>query len=217
MRQLRPAAPGAIRQWRRAYANLARRRQPRAARARLDHARARSGLARGWLPVLCMRTEESASKVERPVDLLAEHHHALDEQLDRLVMRAQAGDPQDLRAEWTAFERGLLRHLEQEEAEILPAFARHDPAEARAILAEHAEIRGALLEMGMNLDLHYLRAEAVQDFARRLKAHASREDAGCYAWAAGHVTPGTWRSIKRSLRDAARAGRRFARLGARIM
>jgi hypothetical protein len=161
--------------------------------------------------------EESVAKPERPVDLLAEHHRALDEQLDRLVTRAQAGDANDLRAEWTAFERGLLRHLEQEEAEILPAFARHDRAEASAILAEHAEIRGALLEMGLDLDLHCLRAEAVQDFARRLKAHARREDAGCYPWAAGHVTPGTWRSIKRSLRDAARAGRRFARLGARIM
>lgn len=152
-----------------------------------------------------------------PADLLAEHHRALDEQLDRLVARAQLGDAAELRAEWTAFERELLRHLEQEEAEILPGFARYDAAEALAILAEHADIRRALLEMGVSLDLHCLRAEAVQDFAQRLKAHARREDGAFYAWARSHVARSTWQSIKRSLKAAARAGRRVARLGERIM
>jgi len=169
-----------------------------------------------------MRTDENAVAVAvrdaaGPADLLAEHHRALDEQLDRLVARAQLGDAADLRAAWTAFERELLRHLEQEEAEILPGFARYDAAEALAILAEHADIRRALLEMGVNLDLHCLRAEAVQDFAQRLKAHARREDGAFYAWARSHVARSTWQSIKRSLKAAARAGRRVARLGGRIM
>jgi hemerythrin-like domain-containing protein len=152
-----------------------------------------------------------------PAGLLSEHHRALDQELDRLIVRAQGGDPADLHAAWKAFERELLRHLEQEEAEILPAFARHDPAEAQAILAEHAEIRRALLEMGVSMDLHCLRAEAVADFARRLKDHARREDDAFYAWAHGHVAPGVWQSIKRSLRNAAEAGRRIAHFGDRIM
>jgi hypothetical protein len=152
----------------------------------------------------------------RPVDLLAEHHRALDQQLDRLVVRAQGGDAAELRAAWTAFERELLRHFEQEEAEILPAFARHDAAEARAILAEHADIRGALLEMGLALDLHCLRAEAVETLARQLKAHAAREDRAFYAWAATHTAPDTWQSIERSLKNV-RAGARLARLRDRIM
>jgi hypothetical protein len=156
------------------------------------------------------------SVTERPVDLLAKHHRALDRQLDTLVVRAEGGDGSELRAAWTVFERELLRHLEQEEAEILPAFARHDAAEARAILAEHAEIRGALLEMGLALDLHNLRAEAVEAFARQLKAHAAREDCAFYAWAATHTAPDTWQSIKRSLKNV-RAGGRLARLRERIM
>jgi len=166
-----------------------------------------------------MKAEEQqhlVSRAERPVDLLAEHHRTLNEQLDRLVVRAQEGDA-ELRAEWTAFERELLRHLEQEEAEILPAFARHDAAEARAILAEHAQIRQSLLEMGLSLDLHCLRAEAVEEFVRQLKAHARREDSAFYTWAAANVAPSTWQSIKRSLKDAAQAARRSARLRDRIM
>jgi hemerythrin-like domain-containing protein len=167
-----------------------------------------------------METNEHAVAVANaagPADLLAEHHRALDEQLDRLVAQAQSLDAADLRAEWTAFERELLRHLEQEEAEILPGFARYDAAEALAILAEHAEIRRALLDLGMSLDLHCLRAETVGDFAQRLKAHAHREDGALYAWASSHVEPSTWQSIKRSLKTVARAGRRVSRLGERIM
>lgn len=166
---------------------------------------------------LFMKAEELlVSKAGSAVDLLAEHHRALDEQLDRLVVRAQEGEA-ELRAEWTAFERELLRHLEQEEAEILPAFARHDAAEARAILAEHAQIRQSLLEMGLSLDLHCLRAEAVQELVRQLKAHARREDGAFYTWAAANVAPSTWQSIKRSLKEAAQARPRVGRLRDRIM
>ena len=165
-----------------------------------------------------MKAEEHlVSTAARPVDLLAEDHRALDEQLDRLVVRAQEGDATELRAEWTAFERGLLRHLEQEEAEILPAFARQNAAEARAILAEHAQIRQSLLEMGLSLDLHCLRAEAVQEFVRQLKAHARREDGAFYTWAGANVAPSTWQSIKRSLKDAAQGGRHLERGRDRMM
>jgi hemerythrin-like domain-containing protein len=132
-------------------------------------------------------------------DLLAEHHRGLDQQLDRLVMRAQMGDPSLLRDEWIAFERELSRHLEQEETELLPGFASHDATEARAILAEHAEIRAALLEIGLSLDLHLLRTEAVKDFVRRLRAHAQREEATLYDWARRHLHDDRWQHIKRSL------------------
>jgi len=46
---------------------------------------------------------------------------------------------------------------------------------------------------------------------------ARREDGAFYAWARSHVARSTWQSIKRSLKAAARAGRRVARLGGRIM
>lgn len=154
-------------------------------------------------------------KKGRSTNVLAEHHHKLDRQLDGLVARAKEDDPTALRATWTAFDRELLRHMELEEAEILPGFARQDAAGARAILADHAEIRSGLLEMGVDLDLHLVRAEAIETFVRQLKEHARREEAALYAWAARHVTPGGWRWIKRGLKDAADTGRATARLGSR--
>ena len=154
-----------------------------------------------------MRTATDEERKEHPAGLLAEHHRDLDRRLDELVSRAQECDVTELRCQWTAFERELLRHLELEEAEILPGFAQHDAAGARAILADHAEIRSELLEMGVSLDLHLLRAEAVEGFVRRLKAHARREEAALYAWAEHHFGTGRWSSIKRSLADAAGARR----------
>lgn len=64
-------------------------------------------------------TNESAPLVASP-KILAEHHRELDACIERLLARVRDGDPTELRPEWSAFERALLRHLEQEEVEILP-------------------------------------------------------------------------------------------------
>jgi hypothetical protein len=114
--------------------------------------------------------------------LLAEHHAELDQRLSALVTRAQGGDPVQLRGEWSAFEQELLAHLDLEEAEVLPAFARHDGAAALAVLDEHAAIRAQLLEMGMNLDLHLVSAERVEKLVEQLRAHARHEEQALYAW-----------------------------------
>jgi hypothetical protein len=71
--------------------------------------------------------------------------------------------------------------------------------------------------LGLNLDLHCLRAEAVDDFARTLRAHAKRDDAALYPWAQSHLSAGRWRSIKRGLSSAAETGRRFMRVTNRII
>jgi len=163
-----------------------------------------------------MTSTETATATS-PAGVLADHHRELDQHLETLVSRARDGDLGDLRSEWSAFERGLLRHLEQEEAEILPGFARDDAAGAREILSDHARIRSALLELGLSLDLHLLRAEAVQQFVDQLRAHARREEAALYAWAARHVTPQGWKSIERSLRDVEPTRRGNAWLAGRVM
>jgi hemerythrin-like domain-containing protein len=150
-------------------------------------------------------------------NILAEHHRELEGCMERLLARVRDGDPAALRAEWSAFERALSRHLEQEEAEILPGFARDDAAGARQILADHGEIRGALLGMCINLDLHLLRAEQVEDFVAQLKAHAKREEAALYAWAQRHVSLRDWQAIKRSLRTATRGTRGRSWLAGRVM
>jgi hemerythrin-like domain-containing protein len=128
------------------------------------------------------------------------------------MTRAEGGDPAQLGSAWTAFETELLRHMDLEEVELMPAFMEHDPDEARALLDEHAALRAALNEIGMTLQLHCLRVEAVADFARRLKAHAAREDAALYAWAQAHVARSAWDTIKRGLRQVARLRTSFSRV-----
>lgn len=147
--------------------------------------------------------ETAPSAAALPPDrLLSEDHARLDRSFDALVARAHGGDRIQLRAEWDAFERGLLRHLDLEEREILPGFARDDPAGAKTILDEHAGIREALVEMGISLDLHLLRADAVQSFCDRLRAHAAREEEALYRWATRRIPRGRWAALGRLLRAA---------------
>jgi hypothetical protein len=136
--------------------------------------------------------------------LLADHHRELDHRLAALVRCAQGGDADQLRREWSAFERELLAHMELEEAEILPAFAHHDAAAARAVLDEHTAIRAQLLEMGLNLDLHLLRADRVAALVQKLRGHALHEEQALYAWT-GRNLPGDGRQLLAgALADAAR-------------
>jgi hypothetical protein len=137
-----------------------------------------------------------------PDRLLAEDHRRLDRSFERLVVRAQGGDPIQLRREWQAFERGLVRHFNLEEREILPGFARHDAANARVILDDHAAFRDALVEMGVDLDLHLLRADEVRTFCDRLRAHVALEEAALYRWATAHLPRGRWAALGRGLADA---------------
>jgi hemerythrin-like domain-containing protein len=146
-------------------------------------------------------TKASAPLAASP-NILAEHHRELDASIERLLARVRDGDPTELRSEWRAGERALLRHLEQEEVEILPGFARDRAIEARAILADHAGIRGALLDLGVNLDLHLLRVEEVERFVAQLRAHAKREEAALYTWAQTRIGPHGWQAIKRNLASA---------------
>ena len=151
------------------------------------------------------------------MNLLSDHHRTLDERIDKVMSRAREADPTALRTEWAAFERELSRHMELEEAELLPDFAKYDAAEAHALLSEHCAIRNALLDLGLNLDLHCVRAEAIDDFVARLRAHAKREDAALYLWAQNHLAAGRWQSVKRELKSAAETGRRLLHLTDGIM
>jgi hemerythrin-like domain-containing protein len=117
---------------------------------------------------------------------LPEHHVELEAHFQRLMARCQDGDPIELRCEWSLFERELTEHLDLEEKELIPRFRRDCPAEAAQICREHEEIRMGLAELGIALDLHALRAEAVKEFLDLLRAHVQREEALFYRWVAQH-------------------------------
>jgi len=123
-----------------------------------------------------------AERLSSLESMLAGDHHRLDRAFDAIVMRAEGGDFQQLEREWLAFQRALLQHLEAEERHLIPALAKDRPAEAQVLLDEHAGIRSKLLELGVDLDLHCLRAQRVEAFVEALRAHAHREENIFYPW-----------------------------------
>jgi hemerythrin-like domain-containing protein len=104
---------------------------------------------------------------------------------------------------WTEFERGLQAHFELEEQYILPELAKADAAEASELIQEHARLRAKLGELGIGVDLHLTRDEAVADFIATLRAHAGREDALMYRFAQSSL-PGTTLVALRARLPAAR-------------
>jgi hemerythrin superfamily protein len=114
--------------------------------------------------------------------VLHSDHQYLDKLFQSLIMRARTGEPGELRAAWSRFEQELGWHMQLEEAEMLPTFARAHPAEAEAIREEHRQIREQVTAMGLDLDLHCLRAERVEALVALLRDHARREEALLYPW-----------------------------------
>jgi len=138
--------------------------------------------------------------------LLADDHQRLDHLFEAIVAAASRDDTADLREDWSTFERALLRHLDAEEVHLLRVFAQHAPEEARGLTAEHAEIREKLTELGVDLDLHSLKAERVGAFVGQLRAHARREESLIYPWAARQLGEEAHAGLRRALEASGRSG-----------
>jgi len=124
----------------------------------------------------------AAERLSSLESMLAADHDRLDRAFQTILTRAHDGDFQELAAEWLAFQAALLRHLDAEEKHLIPALAQDRPGEARLLLEDHRQIRDRLLELGVDLDLHCLRAERVEAFVSALRGHAQREETIFYPW-----------------------------------
>jgi hemerythrin superfamily protein len=131
-----------------------------------------------------MITAQRLSSLE---SMLAGDHDRLDRAFQAIVTRAYGGDFQLLEAEWLTFQSALLDHLDAEEKHLIPALAEDRPGEAQTLLDEHTRIRIQLLQLGVDLDLHCLRAERVEAFVDSMRAHAHREEHIFYPWVDRHV------------------------------
>jgi hemerythrin-like domain-containing protein len=140
--------------------------------------------------------------------LLSQHHKSLETRIDALLTRADCGDCHELAKEWGRFEAELLQHLDLEERELLPGFARENPEEAATLRREHEQLRKDVLALGIRSDLHMLRVERVRGFVADLRAHAKREDVVLYPWAKEHVGQETWSVIAHELRHVANTVKR---------
>ncbi|MCB9664512.1 MAG: hemerythrin domain-containing protein [Alphaproteobacteria bacterium] len=117
-------------------------------------------------------------------DLLLGDHARLDGLFDELESAAEAGaEAQTLRALWTRFEAVLRAHLAAEERELFPRLEDRHGVDVQELRAEHEQFRALLDRVGLEVDLHAVRAPAVQELIARLRAHADREDATVYLWA----------------------------------
>jgi hemerythrin superfamily protein len=150
-------------------------------------------LARGLLLVAAMATIHRSDDIR---DLMVEDHAHLERLFDAVVGEARCDDPPALRAQWGRFEKELSDHLTLEESQILPAFSKEYPAEARAILEEHGRIRSILTELGVELELHCLRSERVSTFIDYLREHARREEKLLYPWASRQEQAGVLGSLR---------------------
>jgi hypothetical protein len=128
-----------------------------------------------------------------------EHHQLLELRFAQLMAQVADEDPLDLRCQWLLFERELDEHMTMEERELLPCLMGHDPAEAAAIREEHQQIRATLAELGLAVDLHTLRADAVAAFVHMLRGHARREERLLYPLTGALVSQGRLGTLRRQL------------------
>jgi polyisoprenoid-binding protein YceI len=131
--------------------------------------------------------------------LLVSDHEHLEWSFQAIVNEAWRGDPADLGERWRSFERELLAHLATEEEDLIRLFGEVQPIEARELMAEHQQIRITATEMGIDLDLHCLRAARVQAFIDQLRAHAQREEQLLYPWATQRLGEAAAQRIRRLL------------------
>jgi Hemerythrin HHE cation binding domain len=150
-----------------------------------------------------------AAKVQAEVDLftfMRTSHAQIHRDLARLMAAVEVDARADIHSNWVVLESELLAHMEAEERYVLPAFARIELGEARALLAEHASLRDQLLELAVAVELHYARIEMCEKLVATLEAHIKRETALLYRWAATRLDDRLGLAARRHI-EAARAAR----------
>jgi predicted amidohydrolase YtcJ len=149
-----------------------------------------------------MITQASPDETANIQVWLARDHERLDALFERLLSAFHANARSELCRLWAEFDSRLRAHLALEEEHILPEFAKVDPGEARSIAEEHVHIRRLLTELDIAVDLHLVGEQTVDALIKLLRAHARREDALMYRWAASHVEPAAQRTIIADFRRA---------------
>jgi hypothetical protein len=108
---------------------------------------------------------------------------------EKLLISARAGDPPDVCPSWNEFEQGLLAHLEAEEVELLPHFEAGHRLETDALRLEHARIRHLVDKMGLSVELHEAKADALEELLRIIREHSAREENLLYRWTDKNLPP----------------------------
>ncbi len=139
-----------------------------------------------------------------PRTLLETDHAHLDKMLTTVAQSVRDDALADAEARWNELETALLAHLDAEEMFVIPLLMAVNRDEARAIPTEHAEIRGVLGDIGIAFELHTVRADAIDAFCERLRAHAAHEEFLLYGQIAADLPISNARRLRRSLQRRGR-------------
>jgi universal stress protein F len=128
------------------------------------------------------RPSPSATHRVAASHLLRDEHARIERICTLMADAYRTDDWAEVRAQWDIFESALRAHMDLEERRVFPELERVDPFEAKALLAEHAELRRMLAELGIGIDLHAVPAADVDELLARIRAHGAREAALLYPW-----------------------------------
>lgn len=117
-------------------------------------------------------------------------NHQRDVETSARILRACAcgDDPLELIAAYRRFESMILAHIDAEEALLLAAYAEHFPATARQIRDEHGELKRRLMQVAIDVELHGVRLEQIDELLQLIRTHAGFEDVTLYRWADGELS-----------------------------
>jgi hypothetical protein len=116
--------------------------------------------------------------------LLSDDHAEIRKRLSAFLEAVHANNWASADAFFTSLEQLIDRHLVFEERDVFPVLGEHPKMSPglplSGMLEQHGEIRKALEETGIGLQLHQVREVSMQNLADVIDKHAAAED----AWAA---------------------------------
>ena len=121
---------------------------------------------------------------------LEREHGALEARIKDLHVRAQ-GQWHDLDEVWADFTRDLEAHMTFEERELFELFLSEHPEQSDYVadlLVEHGQIRRAVERLGMEIQLHVVRAHTVDALLAALRQHSASEHRVFYPWLEDKLT-----------------------------
>ncbi len=112
-------------------------------------------------------------------------HESFEKRFEALSRAAHEGDWTDVDVLWGPFETDLREHMAFEERELFAGFAATGPDQAGVVKTlgeQHEEIREQLSNIGVQIQLHAIRAETIDAFVKALHLHNTVESAHFYPW-----------------------------------
>lgn len=116
---------------------------------------------------------------------LREEHAFAGRQLAEVCRLARAGQAGQCELIWEVFVRDLEQHMQQEEDQFLPAFAKTGVAPdlwASRLRAEHKELRSRCQKISSELAAPAVALTSLQELERQLLEHTERESLVLYPW-----------------------------------